>query len=64
MESQTSKWKSDWMSKLKKPKKEQLVVLLLFGVLLVVIAIPTTRGRRQRAGRVKPFPGWRRQQTI
>ena len=41
MESQTSKWKSDWMSKLKKPKKEQLVVLLLFGVLLVVIAIPT-----------------------
>lgn len=42
MESQISKWKSDWMSKLKKPKKEQLVVLLLFGVLLVVIAIPTT----------------------
>lgn len=42
MESQTSKWKSDWMSKLKRPKKEQLVVLLLFGVLLVVIAIPTT----------------------
>ena len=32
------------MSKLKKPKKEQLVVLLLFGVLLVVIALPTTTG--------------------
>ena len=44
MEAQTSKWKSDWMSKLKKPKKEQLVVLLLFGVLLVVIALPTTTG--------------------
>ena len=42
MEAQTSKWKSYWMSKLKKPKKEQLVVLLLFGVLLVVIALPTT----------------------
>ena len=47
MESQTSKWKSDWMSKLKKPKKEQLVVLLLFGVLLVVIAIPTTPGQSE-----------------
>ena len=44
MEAQTSKWKSYWMSKLKKPKKEQLVVLLLFGVLLVVIALPTTTG--------------------
>lgn len=44
METQTSKWKSYWMSKLKKPKKEQLVVLLLFGVLLVVIALPTTTG--------------------
>ena len=44
MEAQTSKWKSCWMSKLKKPKKEQLVVLLLFGVLLVVIALPTTTG--------------------
>ncbi|WP_440321816.1 stage III sporulation protein AG [Laedolimicola sp.] len=32
------------MSKLKKPKKERLVVLLLFGVLLVVIALPTTTG--------------------
>lgn len=32
------------MNKLKKPKKEQLVVLLLFGVLLVVIALPTTTG--------------------
>ncbi len=42
MEAQTSKWKLYWMSKLKKPKKEQLVVLLLFGVLLVVIALPTT----------------------
>lgn len=44
MEAQTSKWKSYWMSKLKKPKKEQLVVILLFGVLLVVIALPTTTG--------------------
>ena len=44
MEAQTSKWKLYWMSKLKKPKKEQLVVLLLFGVLLVVIALPTTTG--------------------
>lgn len=44
MEVQTSKWKLYWMSKLKKPKKEQLVVLLLFGVLLVVIALPTTTG--------------------
>lgn len=44
MEAQTSKWKSYWMNKLKKPKKEQLVVLLLFGVLLVVIALPTTTG--------------------
>ena len=44
MEAQTSKWKSYWMSKLKKPKKEQLVVLLLFGALLVVIALPTTTG--------------------
>lgn len=44
MEAQTSKWKSDWMSKLNKPKKEQLVVFLLFGVLLVVIALPTTTG--------------------
>lgn len=44
MEAQTSKWKSYWMSKLRKPKKEQLVVLLLFGVLLVVIALPTTTG--------------------
>ena len=44
MEAQTSKWKLYWMSKLKKPKKEQLVVLLLFGVLLVVIAHPTTTG--------------------
>lgn len=44
MEAQTSKWKSYWKSKLKKPKKEQLVVLLLFGVLLVVIALPTTTG--------------------
>ena len=44
MEAQTSKWTSYWMSKLKKPKKEQLVVLLLFGVLLVVIALPTTTG--------------------
>ena len=42
MEAKTSKWKLYWMSKLKKPKKEQLVVLLLFGVLLVVIALPTT----------------------
>lgn len=44
MKAQTSKWKLYWMSKLKKPKKEQLVVLLLFGVLLVVIALPTTTG--------------------
>lgn len=44
MEAQTSKWKLYWKSKLKKPKKEQLVVLLLFGVLLVVIALPTTTG--------------------
>ncbi len=44
MEAQTSKWKLYWMSKLKKPKKERLVVLLLFGVLLVVIALPTTTG--------------------
>ena len=44
MEAQTSKWKSYWRSKLKKPKTEQLVVLLLFGVLLVVIALPTTTG--------------------
>lgn len=57
MESQTSKWKSDWMSKLKKPKKEQLVVLLLFGVLLVVIAIPTTPGKTTVGGESETISG-------
>lgn len=57
MESQTSKWKSDWMSKLKKPKKEQLVVLLLFGVLLVVIAIPTTPGKTTAGGESETISG-------
>lgn len=32
--------KSENRKKIKKPKKDQLVILLLFGVLLVVIAIP------------------------
>ena len=57
MESQASKWKSDWMSKLKKPKKEQLVVLLLFGVLLVVIAIPTTPGKTTAGGESETISG-------
>ena len=57
MESQTSKWKSDWRSKLKKPKKEQLVVLLLFGVLLVVIAIPTTPGKTTAGGESETISG-------
>lgn len=57
MESQTSKWKSDWMNKLKKPKKEQLVVLLLFGVLLVVIAIPTTPDHKTADGESAAISG-------
>lgn len=44
MEAQTSKWKSDWMSKLKKPKKGAAGGTPAFGVLLVVIALPTTTG--------------------
>ena len=57
MESQTLKWKSDWMNKLKKPKKEQLVVLLLFGVLLVVIAIPTTPDHKTADGESAAISG-------
>ena len=61
MEAQTSKWKSYWMSKLKKPKKEQLVVLLLFGVLLVVIATSDYDGdyggRQKRRGTISGTQG-------
>lgn len=45
------------VSKLKKPKKEQLVVLLLFGVLLVVIAIPTTPGKTTAGGESETISG-------
>ena len=42
MESRISKWKSEWKKHGRVPKKEQLAVLLLFGILLVVIALPVS----------------------
>lgn len=42
MESRISKWKSEWKKHGRAPKKEQLAVLLLFGILLVVIALPVS----------------------
>ena len=49
MESPKSKWKLDPMKSLKKVKevkKDQLLILLLFGILLVVIAIPVSPGEK------------------
>lgn len=40
-----SESKSEKTKKIKGLKKDQLVILLLFGILLVVIAIPTSPGR-------------------
>lgn len=44
--------KSENRKKIKKPKKDQLVILLLFGVLLLVIAIPT-EPRREKTTRME-----------
>lgn len=40
--------KSENQKKIKKPKKDQLLILLLFGVLLLVIAIPTEPGKEKK----------------
>lgn len=44
--------KSENRKKIKKPKKDQLVILLLFGVLLLVIAIPT-EPKREKTSRME-----------
>ena len=40
--------KSENRKKIKRPKKDQLVILLLFGVLLLVIAIPVEPGKEKQ----------------
>lgn len=44
--------KSENRKKIKKPKKDQLVILLLFGILLLVIAIPT-EPKREKTSRME-----------
>ena len=41
--------KSENRKKIKKPKKDQLLILLLFGVLLLVIAIPTEPRKEKKS---------------
>jgi stage III sporulation protein AG len=41
--------KSENRKEIKKLKKDQLLILLLFGVLLLVIAIPADRGREKKS---------------
>lgn len=38
-----------WVEKLKAEKKEQILILLLAGILLLVIAIPTQEGQEENA---------------
>lgn len=40
--------KSENRKKIKRPKKDQLVIILLFGVLLLVIAIPVEPGKEKQ----------------
>ena len=49
MKSLKSILKSENRKEIKKLKKDQLLILLLFGVLLLVIAIPADRGREKKS---------------
>lgn len=55
MENKFGKWLKEWCEHPKFPKKTQLLTIFLIGVLLLVIAWPTSQGEQNNQGEKETF---------